>query len=235
MSTIKVILFDLWKTLVTSHCREPVWNLQKVVGHKFLIGDNGQEQFEPDDKFLEWCLTTPIADPRHFLEQAANRFGSRPQTDAVEQFQRIIQGESGCVARFWDVNRTLASLREAGYELGVVSNLWPFPAEHIFEVHGLGEFFPRESRVYSFEVGHRKPDPEIFEDAARRFNVHPSQCLMVGDNLQADVIGALKVGMNAALIDRPAEVPTDAVPTEALRLTNLEQLLPILVSSETAA
>ena len=37
----KVVLFDLWKTLVTSHCKEPVWNAQRIIGHQVNPVANG--------------------------------------------------------------------------------------------------------------------------------------------------------------------------------------------------
>ncbi|MBZ0189641.1 MAG: HAD-IA family hydrolase, partial [Candidatus Obscuribacterales bacterium] len=129
---------------------------------------------------------------------------------------------------FWDVRKTLPQLRERGITIGVVSNLWPFPADHIFEEHGLGEFFPTDTRIYSFEVGYRKPDPEIFLAAARRFGVHPSECLMVGDNLKADCVGAVEVGMQAALIDRPLEINPEDMPKGVVHLQYLTDLLPRL-------
>ena len=113
----------------------------------------------------------------------------------------------------------------------MISNLWPFPVEHIFETdHGLGQYFPKELRVYSFETGHRKPEPEIFLDALDRVGLAPEQCLMVGDNLTADCIGARKVGMQAALIDRESLYRPDELPMGIIHLSNLTQLPPLLTS-----
>lgn len=51
---------------------------------------------------------------------------------------------------------------------------------------------------------------------------------MIGDNLEADVIGARKVGMAAALIDRPGEIRSSDVPEGVHHLRSLTELLPIL-------
>lgn len=227
----KVVLLDLWKTLVTSHCREPVWNLQRALGHR-LFADGEGEKFEPDDDFLRFCLTTPIKDPQLFIDEAARRFGCTATGRALGEFERILKGEAGCVARFEDVNDTLRALRDRGYRLGVVSNLWPFPAERIFDVNGLGEFFPRENRIYSFEVGHRKPEPEIFQAAHRRFGVSPEECLMIGDNLEADVVGAHVIGMKTALIDRTAEFSASDLPEGSNHLHELTDIVSILDKEE---
>jgi HAD superfamily hydrolase (TIGR01662 family) len=204
----KVILFDLWKTLVTSHCKEPVWNAQRILGHRVNAADGGQLVVEQDDDFLRYCLTTNISDPHEFLHHAASTFNAIVQPESLGEFQKVLRGESMCTAVFGDVFETLVALKQQGYRLGVVSNAWAFPFEHIFEkIHfngvTLGSFF--EHIVGSYEVGFRKPEPEIFLETARRFDVEPEECVFVGDNIDADCGGAANVGMRRALIDRPGE------------------------------
>ena len=159
MKAIKVIWWDLWKTLRTSHCREPVHRLQHILGHGVSLsaGAEGQEVFNPDDDFLRHCLTTNQHDVLEFMRTAATKFSGTVDDEKLAAFRTVLSGESTCVAEFWDVRPTLDALRAAGFTQGLISNLWPFPVEHIFETdHGLGQYFPKELRVYSFETGHRK-------------------------------------------------------------------------------
>lgn len=223
----QVILFDLWKTLVTSHCREPVWSLQQILGHQVYRSASGQEVLEPDDKFLRYCLTTDIPDAEEFLHRVAITFNCVVRENALAQFTQALKAESGCTAVFWDVEQVLSKLRARGFRLGVVSNLWPFPVRHIFSTMGLGGYF--EHCSYSFAVGSRKPEPRIFLEACRKFDVEPHECLMVGDNLEADIKGALGVGMSAALIDRADEIPPQAVANlpDVLHLSSLIELLTV--------
>lgn len=225
----KLVLLDLWKTLVTSHCAEPVWGLQKSLGHKLWTpSDGAPEAFEPDDEFLRFCLTTPITDPDEFVREAGKRFGRPVTSRTLEEFDRIIKGEAGCVARFEDVNATLIGLEQRGIEKGVLSNLWPFPAPQIFDNNGLGKFFDPKHRYYSYELRHRKPEPEIFLAVCERAGVSPEEVLMIGDNPQADVAGAMAVGMDAALIDRPGTFSAKDIPEGAFYLRTLTDILPIL-------
>lgn len=61
---------------------------------------------------------------------------------------------------------------------------------------GLADYF---EKVYiSEEVGINKPDPGIFQHAMKDMeSPEPSDCMMVGDTYQTDVIGALRAGMHA--------------------------------------
>jgi len=227
----RIVFFDLWKTLVTSHCKEPVWDLQKILKHGIVAQDGAEPTFSTDDAFLRHCLTTPTAEPLRFMQEAARKFNSsvEPSEEDLQRFREILRQESQCTARYNDVKETVATLIERGYRVGVISNLWAFPADYIFnESTGLGKLFPEETRIYSFKVGYRKPDPEIFYAACEQFEAKPEECLMVGDNVEADIRGSLAVGMKAALIDRPGEIKPEIIPADALVLRTLTELLPHL-------
>ena len=45
-----------------------------------------------------------------------------------------------------------------------------------------------------------KPDPDFYLGMCRRMGVRPERCLMVGDNLDSDIRGAVAVGMKSALL-----------------------------------
>ncbi|QAA81585.1 noncanonical pyrimidine nucleotidase, YjjG family [Aequorivita sp. H23M31] len=49
----------------------------------------------------------------------------------------------------------------------------------------------------SEEVGVKKPNPIIFETAMKKASALPGHSIMIGDNYEADIEGALKVGMNS--------------------------------------
>lgn len=89
----------------------------------------------------------------------------------------------------------LEALRSRGFKLGLVSNTaspkWLL--EPILERQGIAERV--DEVVLSSEVGKRKPHPAIFEAALRRLEVDARDTLFVGDRLDADVLGASRVGM----------------------------------------
>lgn len=49
--------------------------------------------------------------------------------------------------------------------------------------------------INSESVGVKKPDPKIFHFAMQQVNVSPEKTVMIGDNLEADILGAQNVGM----------------------------------------
>jgi HAD superfamily hydrolase (TIGR01509 family) len=205
VSKPSVYLFDLWKTLGYSIDRDPILSVQEMLGHNVALVD-GEAKAQPDADFMRLCLTTDIADPRAFLNHIARTFGRTASREAHAAFETLLRQERGGFELYADTEPALRELRQQGTRLGLISNLWPFPVDHIFNGNGLGDYF--EHRIFSFEVGFQKPDPEIFKEALERFHVAPEECVMVGDNPVADVEGALAVGMRAALIDRAGKAST---------------------------
>lgn len=51
--------------------------------------------------------------------------------------------------------------------------------------------------INSEMAGVKKPNPEIFELALKKANTAPDKSLMVGDNIEADILGAKAVGFHA--------------------------------------
>ena len=49
-------------------------------------------------------------------------------------------------------------------------------------------------------VGVKKPNPKIFNHALQAANVRADQSVMIGDNYEADILGALNTGMTAILV-----------------------------------
>jgi putative hydrolase of the HAD superfamily len=66
----------------------------------------------------------------------------------------------------------------------------------VLERYGLLGYFGAIS--YSDEVGFRKPEPEIFRVTLARSGVAPEEAVHIGDNPDADVVGAQGAGMRAA-------------------------------------
>jgi len=201
-----VYLFDLWKTLGFSIDRDPILDVQEALGHNVtIVGGTATAQADPD--FTRLCLTTDIRDPRKFVEFLAAACGRKASDEAHAAFAALIARERAGFGLYKDTLPTLRGLQKLGARLGLISNLWPFPVEHIFVDCGLEQYF--EHRIYSFETGFAKPDPEIFREAVELFHVHPDDCVMVGDNPVADIEGALAAGMRAALIDRSGKATFD--------------------------
>ncbi len=101
--------------------------------------------------------------------------------------------------KFYDVDTVLSFLKEAELKLGVVCNAVPSTRDRIQRL-GLDKYF--DTIILSGEIGHEKPDPEIFERALEDLSVNPEESVYVGDDYLVDVEGAHGAGMTPVLLDR---------------------------------
>lgn len=107
-----------------------------------------------------------------------------------------------------DTLPTLQKLEIDGYRLGLISN-----AGDDQDVQQLAQRF-EIARYFDFILtsaacSYRKPHKRIFELALSNWYFLPSEAVMVGDNLEADVRGAQSVGLYAIWLRRRAGEVTD--------------------------
>ncbi len=119
-----------------------------------------------------------------------------------------------------EVRDVLSELRRRGYRLGVVSN-WDSRLLDISRHLGLSDLL--DFVLVSAAAGMEKPDRRIFELALARAGVPPRRALHVGDDYEADVLGATGAGIDAILIDRHGRSSVGAT-----TVRSLEELLAIL-------
>jgi putative hydrolase of the HAD superfamily len=125
-----------------------------------------------------------------------------------------------------DLPQTLAALQALGLRLGVISNTrWRGPwHDRELAHHGVFAYFP--VRIYSADLGIRKPDPRIFAAGLTALGGVPAEeVLYVGDKLDTDVAGAHRSGLRTAWLMPPTgkAVPTGEVQPDIM-LTALRDL-----------
>jgi putative hydrolase of the HAD superfamily len=124
-----------------------------------------------------------------------------------------------------DTPRLLKDLK-GRYRLGVISNFMESSrCRRVFKNLGYYTFF--DALIVSAEVGHRKPSKKIFEQALDLIGSLPETSLMVGDTLEADIIGAKNMGLKAVLVD-PNYSETDLHPHADALIKNIGNLRKIL-------
>jgi len=92
----------------------------------------------------------------------------------------------------------LEAIKKMGLRIGLISNVnsqGQVPTN--LAEYKIGRFF--DPIVLSSEYGRRKPDPAIFHYAARLANVPASHCVMVGDRIARDILGARRAGFGLAV------------------------------------
>ena len=120
-----------------------------------------------------------------------------------------------------EVPKTLETLRNAGYTLGVASNRSKSYREQL-ESLSLDGYF--QCAVAAGEVNSWKPDPGIFQLALCELDSQPDETVYVGDNYYADVVGAQRAGLQPILVDPQGLFPEAGCPV----IRSIGELIDIL-------
>ena len=81
------------------------------------------------------------------------------------------------------------------YTLHIITNGFEEVQQLKLEKSGIKKYF--DTIITSESVGVKKPNPRVFRYALEKVGTMPENCVMVGDNLEADIIGALNCGITS--------------------------------------
>ncbi|CAN5429201.1 HAD family hydrolase [soil metagenome] len=129
-----------------------------------------------------------------------------------------------------NVRETLVRL-SASYALGMLTNGSPDLQREKIAASGLGDFF--QAIAVSGEHGIGKPRPEIFQILAEELGVSVGECVMVGNSLERDILGARNAGMRSAWLKVPGSEEHADVEID-LAITGLAELPDLLLKLEQA-
>jgi HAD superfamily hydrolase (TIGR01549 family) len=187
----KAIVFDLWNTLAYVRGKNPIKKL------KFLLKTN-------DIKAIEHAIMEKkYKDVDEAIDDAFSKLDIKKDKAMVRKMVRWFLEKELDIALFDDVLPVLEELKK-DYKIGLLSNTECFSMEFF---NGIGFFELFDARCLSCEEGMIKPDPKFFNRMLKKLDVKPEDTVMVGDNLQDDILGAKKVGMKGILIKRDKRYP----------------------------
>ena len=201
---IKAIAFDLWETLITdspvlskAQMHRRLQNMAKILGTTPDAIENAYRSAWHRCHELYWSRDEDIPCRRqieHFLEDMQIE-ADEPTVDALEHAYAMAAVEL-LPSMVEDADAVVASLKERGYRIGLISNTGRTPGyalREILERLGLASSF--DAMVFSNEHGACKPQPSIFEALRTSLGVEYDEMMFVGDNLYVDVHGAKRCGM----------------------------------------
>ncbi len=213
---IRLVTFDFWDTLVTDSADNlRAQRALRIVAIRDALCEAGAAVTEVEAEEIHERSGVLLAE----------RFWSENRDPSREEQLRLVldTGVPGIAARLSSTKfqaaldayispvlahppdlspgtaRAVRELAARGVSLGIVSNTGRTPGVILRKVlgrHGLLAYFGAIS--YSDEVGVRKPEAEIFRLTLARAGVGPSEAVHIGDNPDADVVGAQSIGMRAA-------------------------------------
>lgn len=108
----------------------------------------------------------------------ANRIAFRTGLD-IADVQRVLDAIPGELVLLPHTESLLARLRARGHRLFFLSNMPLRYAAHLESLHPLHDWF--DDGLFSSRIGRVKPEPAIFEHAARHFGIAPKASVFIDD------------------------------------------------------
>ena len=234
IGNVRAILFDVYGTLATWYPDR--YLLHSRAARKFGI-EVTKKGIDAGYAVAEAYMTrqntkTPIrqmvrADRDEFFAKfeqiVLQGCGINVNLELAEKIWQEVASQEYELVLYDDVLNNLAALRERGYIVGIVSNV-PSSSEVLAEQLGLSESI--DFAVTSSEVGYEKPDRRIFIEALHRADKTPAKdAIMVGDQIESDIKGAIGAGIQPVLLDRNNTHPDFEGSPRVASLKELQGLL----------
>lgn len=208
---IKAVLFDLGNTLVYSHPEETFQKILEAHGIVESVDRIKQAMIKGNQEF---DIDKNVGLPAHEFYSKWNLVELRHLgiTDKAKakKLAEGIDSQWFKVAEIYvypEVKETLQKLKQKGLKLGIITGGYEEDIEQILPKVGLEPFF--DVCVGANTTGKRKPHPESFKYALKQLGIRPHEAVFVGDSLEADYLGAQKVGMIPVLIRREGSSTID--------------------------
>ena len=190
MAGVPLLLLDLDNTVADRDASCRYWVERKLTDWASHDAHSRSFLFRLDDGGVR-----PRSD---FLQRAKQHFSVDESVEALlSEYRRL--SLSGLPPLDPSVASRLRAARAAGWKVAIVSS---GEGEHQHaKVEQLGLAPLIDACVISGAVGVRKPDPRIFELAARRCGNPAGPAWMIGD-AEVDVPGAARAGIGSVWLDR---------------------------------
>jgi len=196
---VKAVLFDLYGTLIY------VENEVSDEEASDFLFSRGYE-ISPQQLNAAWYFVTMVDYPKYgyadldsFLMQMFWRLGVEVDKETFRKFKELCKKRRQKL--YPEVEEVLSKVKNHGFKTAIVTTTAHFffketlrPIEKYFDFICTG-----------YEAGCDKSNPKIYIKVLDVLNVKPEEAVVIGDNLQYDVLLPKKLGMHAILLDRKGE------------------------------
>lgn len=230
------LIFDVDGTLLDFNLAYS--RAQRTVASKINVSFS--EEYVRKDEALSWKLWEEFGLDNVEDKTVQKQYHSLYKSYLQKHFECLAE-EFGSKAAIDDVMNTyfeaISSSRETmeGCTLGIFEEL-SHTHKMIIATNGIGQiqrarlkaFLPTIDAVYiSEEIGAIKPSHTFFNRILSDLECIPSKCLMIGDSISSDIIGAKKVGISTCWYNfKKKPIPED-FPAD-YSISSIKELAPLV-------
>lgn len=229
MKTYQHIFFDLDHTL---------WDFEKNSNETLaeLHEEHLEEEQVPIHKFLEafhrvndhlWHLHDTYQISTHELRESRFQLVFKEfnfaNTNVIEMFGERYLARTPKKPYLLPNAKEVLDYLQPKYKLHIITNGFPEIQRVKMQSSGILDYF--DEIVTSAEAGCKKPDTGIFTYLIGKLNTQVDECIMIGDNLLTDILGAQQTGIDAVFYN-PKQLQHNASPNYEINcLGDLKSIL----------
>lgn len=213
------IVFDVGNTLVFDPFDEilpkVITKATGLAAQKYNLTLNNQafsQSWSKANNSLNFPYASHFCQEEPFIEAGLSEIGVLEKirgslaTDILTIYRHSFRQWLQQDPRRVELRETLKQLRDRNKHLAVVSNDRKYATPFMLEGLGIIDLF--DHIITSEEIGIEKPDPRVFEEAARRFQKSISDIVYIGDDPIRDIQCAHQAGAKAILYIPPEKYRT---------------------------
>ena len=217
MAGIKLLIFDLWDTII--HVQDPhpvrlIWE---------IMGKTNMDMYTFSLEFERSIMTKPFSSMKEAFTELLEGFCVEPTQDIILQISDVW---TKTMNKLWMPGEIPPLLEGLGkkFKMGLLTNTDIFSYTYAKTKFEISKYF--DHMLASYETGVIKPDRKPFYMMLEKFKLDPEQACMVGDNLFNDIIPAKKLNMKTVYIDIKNRMPGE--PHADMTVKTMGQLIKAL-------
>ena len=224
MLKIKTVLFDLHETLV--YQENPV-SVEEISDHLFSRG----YEVSPQQLRASWMFVA-FVDYSKYGYRSWHSFFSRVFWRLKVEVDKKTLGdivkllESNPYKLYSDAAEAVVKAKKNGLKTAVVTTIAHFQFKKAFKP--IKKYF--DLIMTGYEARCDKTNPKMYREVLEILKVKPDEAVMIGDNVQVDILLPKRLGIHAILLDRKGEnlkcQAADAV------VNDLREALEIILESQ---
>lgn len=196
---VRVVFFDLGQTLVTASTQSP----RRLLASKLVLSEKATR------KVGRLIMTHHATEPSSLAEALAGFLTDHEQSRILAILEEVWEEQLHSVQAIDGAAAIMATLKDQGVKLGLLSNTWhPLYSGFLKNCPRMAELM--DFSILSYQLGCKKPSPDIFRHALAGVGAPAEQCWMIGDSYELDMEPALMSGMHTMWVlhtpekERPA-------------------------------
>lgn len=136
---------------------------------------------------------------KEIAEKIIKKYNLKEKPDDIVKEKRKIEEKmmDKKIRLFPDALPSIKKLRKSGYKLAIATSAMPPMVRYVRKRFKLQKYF--DTIVYSAQVKHSKPAPDLFLLASKKLEIKPEYCAVVEDALNG-IEAANKAGMTSIAI-----------------------------------